>query len=316
MEKVNVGLIGAGDMANSVHYPSLKELEYVNLVAVCDLVEDKAKYTAEKFGIQKMYTSYMEMIEKENLDAVYILMPPHILFDSAAYCLQKKLHVFVEKPLGVCTFQAESLARLADKNGCITLVGFNRRFIPMMTYARSFITERGKLNQVVSTFYKKYSAIYYNGSCDVIEMDMIHAVDLLRWMAGGEVTAVKSLVGRSNSPIPNIYNALVQFDNGVIGVLLTNWDVGGRIHTFEMHCPSVSAFLNPNNKGIIYADGKEIELDTFEIAGSKDFYKYYGYYHQTRHFIDCVKNGKKTGADFNDAVKTAKLCDMLRANGM
>ena len=51
-KRVRLALIGAGGMANSVHYPSLAEMDDVELVALCDLVEDKLHSTADKFGIE------------------------------------------------------------------------------------------------------------------------------------------------------------------------------------------------------------------------------------------------------------------------
>ena len=64
-ERVRVGLIGAGGMANRVHYPSLAEFEDVEMVALCDLVPDKLKATAEKFGIPKTYSDYRAMLDGE-----------------------------------------------------------------------------------------------------------------------------------------------------------------------------------------------------------------------------------------------------------
>ncbi|NPV80056.1 MAG: Gfo/Idh/MocA family oxidoreductase [Firmicutes bacterium] len=313
LEKVNVGLIGAGSMANSVHYPSLAEFPDVNMVAICDLVESKLNATADRFNITRRYIDYKEMIERERLDAVYILMPPHHLFDIVIYALKRGLHVFIEKPPAVTTFQAKSMARIAAENGCITMVGFNRRYIPMMTYGKRYVEERGKINQVVATFYKKSSAVYYDGVVDVIGCDAIHAVDALRWMAGSDAMEVASLESQYDDVVPNSWNAIVRFENGVSGILLTNWNVGTRIHTFEIHAPGVSAFLNPNDKGFIYEDGKVTVIDTKEIAGSGENYKYYGFFAESRHFIDCVKAGKEPSSSFADAVKTMELVDMIRA---
>ena len=55
MEKVNIALIGAGGMANGVHYPSLRECEDVNLVGLCDLVPSKLQTTAERFEIERTF---------------------------------------------------------------------------------------------------------------------------------------------------------------------------------------------------------------------------------------------------------------------
>ena len=66
MKKVNIALIGAGGMANGVHYPSLRDCEDVNLVGLCDLVPSKLQATAEKFEIDQTFSDYREMLEKHH----------------------------------------------------------------------------------------------------------------------------------------------------------------------------------------------------------------------------------------------------------
>ena len=62
-------------------------------------------------------------------------MPPHQLFDITIDCLKRGLHVFIEKPPAVTTFQNEAMARTAAENGCLTQVGFNRRHDPLLDLA-------------------------------------------------------------------------------------------------------------------------------------------------------------------------------------
>ena len=115
MEKVNIALIGAGGMANGVHYPSLRECEDVNLVGLCDMVPSKLQATAERFEIEETFTDYKQMLEKTSPDAVYILMPPQHLFPLAIHCLSQQHHVFIEKPPGVTLHQTKEMARAAEK---------------------------------------------------------------------------------------------------------------------------------------------------------------------------------------------------------
>ncbi|NPV07318.1 MAG: Gfo/Idh/MocA family oxidoreductase [Anaerolineae bacterium] len=317
MEKVKVALIGAGSMANSVHYPSLAEMDDVDMAALCDLVPQKLEETSRRFGIRRTYTDYREMIEKENPDAVYVLMPPHHLFDITVYCLQQGKHVFVEKPPAVTTFQTMELANWAAQKGCTTLVGFNRRFIPLMTRVRDMQREAGALNLAVSTFYKAQpEALYYNGVIDCLHCDAIHAVDALRWM-GGDVRAVASDVGASGSPRLNRWLAVMDFEDGGTGVLLTNWDSGGRVHTFELHAPGFGAFVNPDPGGqaVVYRAGKEtLTIGAEEAAESQERHHVYGFFGESRHFIDCVKEGIETECGFADAAKTMALADDILAS--
>jgi len=314
MDKVKVSLIGAGNMANNVHYPSLVEFQDVEIKGLCDLVEEKLKKTAEKFNISKTYTDYKKMIEETNPDAVYILMPPHHLFDIVIFCLQQGLHVFIEKPPGVTKEQTRQMANLAEKKNCLTMVGFQRRFAPVMIKAKEEIEKRGQILQCQANFFKNYidQPPYYNGAIDILTCDAIHSVDILRWIAG-EPKKVVSSVRNLFSIYDNSFNAFIEFENGAIGFLSTNWVSGKRIYSVEMHGKGIVCFVDPEKEAVIYKDGKEeaIVLKTEEIAGSKELFKYAGFYFENRHFIDCIKNRKLPQTNFYDALKTMEFVDKI-----
>jgi len=214
MRTVKIGVIGAGSHANSVHYPSLSMIKEAEILAVCDLNPDRLRATAEKYSIPNQYLDYSKMLEKEELDAVYVIMPPHQLYDIAVNCLKRGVSLFIEKPPGLTRSQTESLAWYAEKYGCRTMVGFNRRFIPLMRRVREIVEERGPINQCVSTFYKNILSQeppYYSGAVDVLTSDVIHAVDTLRWMGGDEVSNVCSSVRRLFVPYDNSFNASARY---------------------------------------------------------------------------------------------------------
>lgn len=313
--KIRVALIGAGKMANEVHYPSLAGFRDVQMVALCDLVESKRVETAGRFGIPKHYHGYRQMLDETPCDAVYILMPPHHLYDIVIDCLKRGLDVFIEKPPAVTTFQTAGMARLAAQNKCVTMVGFNRRYAPMLTDARAAAARRGTIHQVNATFYKKTSAVYYDGAIDVIGCDAIHAVDALRWLSGGEPVHVAAAVGQFGDVVPNAWTAVVTFDTGCIGVLQSNWNVGGRVHTFEVHAPGYSAYVEPQ-VGIDEVDARGRRRRTIGefVRDVKDTKATFGFEQQARAFIDAVKTRRLPGPNFADAVKTMMLVDAIRRN--
>lgn len=316
MERVRVGLIGAGGMANAVHYPSLHEFDDVDMVALCDIDEKRLHATADTFGIEKRYTSYRGMLDTETLDAAYILMPPHQLFDLTMDVIERKLHVFIEKPPGVMSSQTKQMAVAAGRHGVIGMVAFNRRHAPLIVEARRQALERGPMLQCVSTFYKAMAGSephpYYRGAIDILHCDAVHAVDMLRYM-GGEVVHVASDVQAHNVTYDNMFNALVRFESGGVGILLTNWNVGGRRHEFEVHSIGFTAYVNPDEDARIWRDGAtEPEvLDTKKVAGSQEFRVYYGFTAENRHFIDCVKSGKQPNPNFVDATRTMELVERI-----
>src|SRR5688572_27121036 len=80
VRKVRVAFIGAGSLANRRHYPSLAGMADVELAAVCDLAPERARATAERWGIERTYQDYKQMLAEVEPEAVYIVMPPQHLF--------------------------------------------------------------------------------------------------------------------------------------------------------------------------------------------------------------------------------------------
>ncbi len=317
MKPINIALIGAGGMANSVHYPSLFEFDDVNLVGLCELVPSKLQATAERFEIEQTFTDYRQMLEKTGPDAVYILMPPQHLFPLVIHCLSQGHHVFIEKPPGVTLHQTKEMALAAEKHGCKTMVGFNRRFIPLLQKVKAKVEEKGPILQCMSTFHKNTpSALYYDGVIDVLTCDAIHAVDALRWLGGGDVKAVASDINSFGAQRQNSFNAIVKFTSGTSGYLCTNWAAGGRIHIFEMHAQGISAYINPDagRGATLHTSEGETHITTEEAAGSGQHDKAYGFYGENRHFVDCLQQDRQPLTCFQDAIKTMELVTAIYQN--
>lgn len=314
MDKVKVAVIGAGGMANTVHYPSLASIESVEIVGISDLVEEKMRQTAEKYGIERIFVDYKELIEKISPDAVYIIMPPHHLYDIAVYCLSLGLHIFIEKPPGITKEQTRQLANLAEKKGVLTMTGFQRRFAPVFVEAKKRIDEKGGVLHCQANFFKYYinQPPYYNGAIDILTCDAIHSVDILRWMAG-EVKKVVSVIRSIEAEYDNCFHAMIEFENNSTGFLSANWVSGKRIYSVEMHGKGICAFADPEDTAVIYKDGQndgEI-IKAKEIAGSDQLFMMAGFYDENRHFIECIKKRELPQTHFGDSVKTMELVDRI-----
>src|SRR5205823_655109 len=91
------------------HYPSLAEMEDVELVAISDLLPDKMAETAKKYGIAKQFANFREMLDKVEYQTVYAIMPPQHVFDVALEVLNRGKHLFIEKPPGLTQEQCRQL---------------------------------------------------------------------------------------------------------------------------------------------------------------------------------------------------------------
>jgi len=142
-------------------------------------------------------------------------------------------------------------------------------------------------------------------------------VDNLRWLAGGEVATVRSDVRTLYLPGPqaNAASAYVTFDNGVVGLLNWNEASGRRIFAAEIHGQNIMAYVDADRESYIVADDGEPEVFSSRSFGEdvgSDANHWLGFWHENRHFVDCVAAGREPSANFADAVKTMELIDRIR----
>ena len=130
--RVRVGIIGAGYIA-TWHAETIKALQGVDLVAVCDMSAGAADALAAGFDA-KPFTDVDEMIAEANLDAVHILTPPDSHHDLAVKCAAAGLHCFVEKPVGVSARETAAMVEAGQSANRLMAAGHN--FLGMPAYER------------------------------------------------------------------------------------------------------------------------------------------------------------------------------------
>jgi len=207
------------------------------------------------------------------------------------------------------------------------MVGFQRRFVPAMTALRRRVEERGPIAFVEVDFLKSADlaqpAGFYEGVIDPLTSDGIHAVDTLRWLGGGQVIDVRAEVRQRHvpGPIPNDYFALVTFASGAVGTVHYASATGRRIFRAEFHGKNVTAYVDPDRESYLVADNGEPEVTASREFGRAALrpgeelqpHHWLGFWHESRHFVDCVKEGRQPLSNFADAVESMALVERIRA---
>jgi virulence factor len=315
MRHLRAAVIGAGTMANRVHYPSLAALDDVEIAGVCDVDEARLADTAQRWSIGKTFCDYRDMIDQIQPDAVYAIGQPHIMYDVWVWCLQQGCNLYIEKPMGLTLHQAQILAYLAAEKKVITQVSHQRRTSPLLAMARQKCLERGPIVHAVCEFYK-WAPETMLGARDHMMDDGVHAIDTIRWMCGGEVTGVESRCRRIGTADINWIGATLYFDNGAVGYMLNSWSSGRRVFRVEMHASGIAVDAEVEGKAVVYADGDVTgqSFDARQAAGSDDLYVYAGFQAKHREFADAVRGGTDTaGSRFSDCLKTMEVAEQILA---
>jgi predicted dehydrogenase len=147
-ERLRVGIIGGGAIAQVAHLPVLKKLKTVEVQAICDTDLPKARALADRFGVKDALDDIEDLLRKE-LDAVVISSPNHLHEAHVLAALSANLHVLVEKPLTLTTASVQRILKAAEKRDRIVMVGMNHRYRPDVQIVRSFV-QSGELGRIES----------------------------------------------------------------------------------------------------------------------------------------------------------------------
>jgi len=190
---VRIGIIGCGGIANGKHMPSLKKLDNVEMVAFCDIIEERAKEAAEKYGVEgaKVYVDYNEMLKNEALDVVHVCTPNNVHAPATIAALEADCHVMCEKPMAKTVAEAQAMLDAQKRTGKKLTIGYQNRFTAENTYLHE-ACENGDLGEI---YYGEAEAIRRRavptwgvfideeeqGGGPLIDIGT-HALDLTLWM--------------------------------------------------------------------------------------------------------------------------------------
>ena len=238
---LKAGFIGAGGRSQSAHYPSVARLDNVEMVAACELDEERLAQVVEKYEFEHVFTDHREMLESVDLDVIYCVMNERWILQPALDCLNAGKHIFIEKPPGANSGQTQQMLDAAVANDVYAMVGFQRRFAAVTREARRRVAAKGPVSLISTTFNKQRIAV--EEYTTTLWNDVCHVVDLLRYMAGGEPVEVTAYQDRFGGDVLNCYTGLVRFDNNATGVVFGNRASGGRVLRSELHGVGVGCYM-------------------------------------------------------------------------
>jgi len=286
----------------------------MKLVAIAEISEDRMIQAKTEHRPQFAFNDYREMLDKVDLDAVYVITHPDVLLPIVSASLQRNVHTSIEKPPGMNIGETRQMLAEQHRSGAKAIVSFNRRYIPEVLAARILLQESGGAVQVAAGFHKPPADPDWRiTSPPEIVSDAIHHVDLLRWLASPtatEAAVATEVLAQSwyGEPVGTPrYNAIATFDSGCRGVMMCQYGVGYRVQTAEAHAENMSIYLDltATPKVTIYQEERLCDepLD-LDAVGGEDF-------DETRHFADCILDDTGPWSSLDDAVRTMELCEAI-----
>ena len=144
MAKLKIGFIGCGGIANGKHLPGMaQQKEYVDLVAFCDLIPERAEKAAKEYGTPdaKVYTDYHELLADPTIDAVHVLTPNVAHCEITVAALEAGKHVLCEKPMAATPADAQKMLEARDRTGKMLTIGYQYRHFPENQVAKKVVDD-------------------------------------------------------------------------------------------------------------------------------------------------------------------------------
>ncbi|AJS57903.1 Gfo/Idh/MocA family protein [Paenibacillus sp. IHBB 10380] len=158
MSKIlKVAIIGCGGIANGKHMQSLSKQTTGEMVAFCDIVQERAEEAAAKFGAEgaKVYTDYKELLKDESIDVIHVCTPNDSHAEITVASLESGKHVMCEKPMAKTAAQAKEMLAAAKRTGKKLTIGYQNRFRDDSLYLKD-MCKNGELGDI---YYGKALAI-------------------------------------------------------------------------------------------------------------------------------------------------------------
>ena len=226
MGVIKVGFIGVGGKGQS-HMRQLGEVEDVQFVAVCDVNAELAERVGQEYGVP-VYTDHHEMLDKVDMDALYIVVPPVAHSDAELMAAERGIHLLVEKPVVLDLDKGLEILEAVERTGIITSVGYQMRYVESVTWARQFLADR-TIAMIISHRWggvprTAWWRVMAQSGGQIVEQTT-HQVDAVRYLADDEIVevyasyALRSLTDWENFDIPDVYAITFRMGSGATGSL-------------------------------------------------------------------------------------------------
>ncbi len=259
---LKIGVIGVGSMGKN-HARVCSELENVDLVGVVDTDRTTAKKIADIFNTNAFF-DYKEIIPK--IDAAIVATPTSTHYKIAMDLLDEGRHVLVEKPICSSIKEAEELVKKAEEEDLVLAVGHIERHNPAVRFVRD-MANRKEFGEIIALSSKRVSNLPTRIRDVGVILDFgVHDIDVMRFLVG-DIESVYARAGRFNKDIKyeDHANIVLNFKNGVTGVLEVNWLTPMKVRKLFLTCSKNFVEVDYMRQLVIISSSTFREMDEINL---------------------------------------------------
>ena len=325
---IRVGVIGAGYWGPNI-IRNLYEAPGAEAVAVADLSQERLDAIHKRFPSLRVTTDYRELLDDPTIDAICIVTPvkTHRRLAEEAFAAGK--HVFVEKPLAQSVSDAEAIVRAGERAGKTLMVGHTFVYNPAVEHVKG-ILDAGGIGKVHYLDSQRVNLGLHQFDTNVLWDLGPHDVSIaLYWLDEEPEWVQCSGACFVQSNIEDVVFLMIGFPSGAIAHAHLSWLAPSKLRTTT---------VIGSQKMVIYDDNQSVEkvkiydqgVDKLEIDELRRSYRA-GDIHspriamtealqvEMRHFIECVRDGKKPRSDGEAGLMVVRVLELamrsLRSGG-
>lgn len=336
MKSINVGVIGTGSIS-AMHLQSYQKHANANLLAVCDLNEERARLAAEKYGATKVFTDYRELLADPEIDAVSICTWNNTHAEISIAALNAGKHVLVEKPLCRTVEEALRVQEAVKSSGKLLQVGFVRRYDPNAQMLREF-ADKGEFGEI---YFAKassirrlgnpggwFSDIERSGGGPLIDIG-VHVIDLCWYMMGRpkpvavSANTYRKLGNRSNvrnlsfykaadydaekNTVEDMANAMIRFENGASLLVDVSFTLHAKDNQQSVKLYGDKGGFEIDPEVVIVTEKHNTIINIQPQTDHKGFDFNSAFQSEVNHFIASIENGTQPLSPVEDGVEIMKI---------
>jgi len=329
-ENVKIGLIGCGAIANQYHMKVLLATPMCQVVAVCDLIQERADFAGEFFGLsqERIFLDAEKLLSLDEVDGVVILTPNYNHCEMTELAAKHKKHVMVTKPMARNVEEGQRMIKACKEAGVVLYVSFMHRYLNGIKEAKKLIDDGvigkvemarvlnapGATSTVSKWFYKKENV---GGGC---VMDIgVHGIDITRYLVDEIDTVLFARIGsfrtsvESNGEIvipdnEDNANVIYHTKSGVIVEQTISWHHWSPADRFSMEIfGSEGTVMLRGGMGTVSVCSKKFEDPGLWISPVIEYEKL-GYVQHNEYINAILVNIKKypNGEEGLQSLKVAK----------
>jgi len=328
VRRIRVGVVGVG-LQGENHLKVYSVNPAVEIAAVADVNEARLQEVSAKYPVKAAYTSYLEMLKREDLDLVSVATPDFAHKEPSVEAMERGVNVVVEKPMATSVEDAEEMVRASKREGVILYVNFSNRWNPLFAITKERL-DRGELGspryaylRLSDTIYVPTKMISWASKTNVVYFLMSHTADLARWLFSDEVSRVRAWAGEGLLKSMGVDTfdyvvAVLEFRGGGRAVLESAWILPEGMpcvvdFKFELLCTKGAVNVDARFHGIEVARDR-LEYPRYLVFSTIRGRPYGACKESLDHVVSCVVEGREPDVKPDDGLANTKvLCAIVES---